>query len=69
LSITIFLFLWSVETITQKQRAMKYQVTRTYNNNTDVIKCFETLKQASEMYYQLKNAAGNTARIELEEVK
>lgn len=48
---------------------MKYQVTRTYNGNTDVIKTFETLAYASEMYYHYRRLAGDTARIELEEVK
>jgi hypothetical protein len=48
---------------------MKYQVTRTYNGNTDVIEFFTTLAAASEMYYKTKKAVGNTARIELEEVK
>lgn len=48
---------------------MKYRVTRTYNNNTDVIKCFETLEYATEMYYQWRKAAGDTARIDLEEIK
>ena len=54
---------------TKQMKAMKYQLTRTYNGNTDVIGFFTTLAEASEVYYETKKAVGNTSRIELEEVK
>ena len=47
---------------------MKYQVTRTYNANTDVIKIFDDIKSATEFYLELKTGATNV-RIDLEEIK
>ena len=48
---------------------MKYQVTRTYNGNCDILKRFNSLTEASEFFYELKKQTGAEARIELEEVK
>ena len=53
----------------QNTYKMKYQVTRTYNNNCDVIKRFNKLSEASEFFFKAKTQAGITALIELEEVK
>ena len=48
---------------------MKYQVTRTYNGNTDIIREFESLHKASEFYFLTRRIHGVDARIELEEIK
>lgn len=47
---------------------MKYQVTRTYNANCDILKMFDNLKDASEFYFECKSSDKN-CRIRLEEVK
>ena len=47
---------------------MKYQVTRTYNGNSDVVKMFNNLNEASEFFFELKTGATDV-RIELEEIK
>ena len=47
---------------------MEFQVTRTYNGNCDILGVFDNLKEASELYFELK-ASANNVRIELEVVK
>ena len=48
---------------------MKYQVTRTYNANCDILERFDNLKDASEFYFIKQTMAKGEVRIELEEVK